>query len=272
MISRNFTVLALACVLLTACSTYDDLQDSRVEGAMFHHELSREYRVIAEYEAEEMNDSGDAGYFAMKALDASKGYFVEPTLLGERDIEPKFLPELAHARAKLMKELHGRRDMPRYWKDLARAQAQFDCWAEQQEEGFQEEDIMACKGGFYAALHKVCGHFRGEQAFIIFFDHNSSKLDPAAVKAVALVADVMKSNPDLKVTLTGNTDTSGAEAYNKGLGLRRAKAVRKALLAEGVSKESAKVFSEGESNPLVQTEDGIRERKNRRVDILVTKK
>ena len=41
--------------------------------------------------------------------------------------------------------------------------------------------------------------------------------------------------PNLKLKLEGNTDERGTREYNIGLGERRAQAVRRALMLQGVS-------------------------------------
>lgn len=50
---------------------------------------------------------------------------------------------------------------------------------------------------------------------------------------------------------------------------RRAQAVRDALVDSGVSAADIAVFAKGETNPLVQTADGVREPQNRRVEIVI---
>ena len=54
-----------------------------------------------------------------------------------------------------------------------------------------------------------------------------------------------------------------------GLGLRRANAVKNELVKAGVPAANIVVVSRGESMPLVQTADGVREPQNRRVEIVL---
>ena len=53
------------------------------------------------------------------------------------------------------------------------------------------------------------------------------------------------------------------------LSLRRANAVKDALVREGVPATGIAVIGRGESQPLVQTADGVREPQNRRVEIVI---
>ena len=81
------------------------------------------------------------------------------------------------------------------------------------------------------------------------------------------IRDRAKGNA--RITATGHTDTSGPEAYNMALSLRRANAVKDALVREGVPATAITVVGKGESQPLVQTADGVREPQNRRVEIVI---
>jgi outer membrane protein OmpA-like peptidoglycan-associated protein len=69
------------------------------------------------------------------------------------------------------------------------------------------------------------------------------------------------------VKLVGHADRSGSDTYNQALSLRRANAVKGALVREGVSESMIAVDGRGESEPMVPTADGVREPQNRRVNI-----
>ena len=78
-----------------------------------------------------------------------------------------------------------------------------------------------------------------------------------------------KQKGNARITATGHTDTSGPEAYNMALSLRRANAVKDALVREGVPAQAISVVGRGEQGLLVQTADGVREPQNRRVEIVI---
>jgi outer membrane protein OmpA-like peptidoglycan-associated protein len=81
--------------------------------------------------------------------------------------------------------------------------------------------------------------------------------------------DAFKTKGSARITATGHADTSGPENYNMALSLRRANAVKDALVREGVPATAIAVIGRGESQPLVPTADGVREPQNRRVEIVV---
>lgn len=106
-------------------------------------------------------------------------------------------------------------------------------------------------------------------SFMVFFDWDRSNLSAQALNTIKQAAAAYKSKGSARVTATGHTDKSGPEAYNMALSLRRANAVKDALVREGVPATAISVVGRGESMPLVQTADGVREPQNRRVEIVI---
>jgi OOP family OmpA-OmpF porin len=106
-------------------------------------------------------------------------------------------------------------------------------------------------------------------SFMVFFDWDRSNLSQQALATIKQAADAFKTKGNARITATGHTDTSGPEAYNMALSLRRANAVKDALVREGVPAQAITVIGRGEQGLLVQTGDGVREPQNRRVEIVV---
>jgi hypothetical protein len=105
------------------------------------------------------------------------------------------------------------------------------------------------------------------QAFMVFFDWDSTRLSPASLNVLEQARDAFKARQGARVTATGHTDTTGTEAYNMALSLRRANAVKDALVKLGVPAAAITTVGRGEAGLLVQTGDGVREPQNRRVEI-----
>jgi len=96
------------------------------------------------------------------------------------------------------------------------------------------------------------------QSFMVFFDWDRSNLSSQAVQTIQQAAAAFKSRGAARITATGHTDTSGPEAYNMALSLRRANAVKQQLVRDGVPDQAIQVIGRGEAGLLVQTADGVR--------------
>ena len=107
------------------------------------------------------------------------------------------------------------------------------------------------------------------QSFMVFFEWDSAKLNPQATSVVGQAAAAYKTKGSSRITATGHTDTSGTEAYNLALSLRRANAVKDALVQQGVPATAIAVVGRGEQGLLVQTGPNVREPQNRRVEIVI---
>ena len=106
-------------------------------------------------------------------------------------------------------------------------------------------------------------------SFMVFFDWDRSNLSAQALNTIKQAAKQFKTRGNARITATGHADKSGPENYNMALSLRRANAVKDALVREGVPATAISVVGRGESQPLVQTADGVREPQNRRVEIVI---
>ena len=107
------------------------------------------------------------------------------------------------------------------------------------------------------------------KSWMVFFDTNSTTLSQQGSMTVTEAANVAKSMANSRVGVTGFTDTDGSPAYNQQLSVRRADAVRKALVSNGIAPQAITVNGSGESGLLIETPDQTKNEKNRRVQIVV---
>lgn len=111
--------------------------------------------------------------------------------------------------------------------------------------------------------------FSNEVNPMVNFEFDSAILDGEARTILKEQANWIKQFPEIRFRVYGHTDLVGTDAYNKALGLRRARAVVNYLVDQGVDRGRLEaVASFGETQPLIATQD--RERRNRRTVTEVT--
>jgi len=267
----------------------DEMDEARVmqpAGASFDGYLAREYRDFFLFEADEMYDWIDADYFAEKALAANRHENIAPENPAEWDIDEAHMPALVSARQNLMGAFDkgAKEKAP---EAAAIAQAKYDCWVEQQEEGHQPTHIAACRDEFEIAMDKLNGAMQtaevapapeprmviGEEVarMVLYFDFDKSDLRPVSQEKVDTFVEQMKGLNDIVVFVEGHADRAGPNGYNINLSERRAEQVRQSLIREGITVgdlDELKTAAKGEEDPAVSTADGVPEQANRRVEIV----
>lgn len=102
------------------------------------------------------------------------------------------------------------------------------------------------------------------QIVSILFDYDKFDIREDMLAAVKGNAGLLK-NKTFK--LEGNCDEFGSDEYNFALGLKRANAVKTALVNEGVNADSISMVSLGEGNPACSEKTKECWAKNRRVEV-----
>jgi OmpA-OmpF porin, OOP family len=158
----------------------------------------------------------------------------------------------------------------------AKAQAKFDCWVEEQDENHEDDKIAACKNDTLAALDELekkemaaAPSVASPMNYTVYFDFDKSVITPAGQEVINQVLSDAKMHNPSSISVTGHTDLVGPEDYNMALSLRRADAVRSALIAGGVSADKITVAGRGMSEPAVPTARGVKEARNRRAEIIL---
>lgn len=103
---------------------------------------------------------------------------------------------------------------------------------------------------------------------IIYFDYDRAEIKSEFVPIVAAHAKYLNGGANRRVRLEGHSDERGSREYNIGLGERRAQAVRRALMLQGVTEAQITTVSYGEERPAVQGSDESAYGKNRRVELI----
>ena len=114
---------------------------------------------------------------------------------------------------------------------------------------------------------------QGGETLVIFFGFDEETLAPRTQRQLAIVADVLKTDPNRKLTLSGHADALGSDEYNKALSQKRAATVKNFLVQSGVNAAQIGLIAEGESHPRRPNETATGEdspdgrRANRRTEI-----
>jgi len=100
---------------------------------------------------------------------------------------------------------------------------------------------------------------------VIYFDFDKYNIRADQWPKVEKIAKLIKeNNSNYTVRIEGNCDEWGTEEYNYALGLKRANAVKNALVKLGVDPKKLTIISYGELNPVCTAHARWCWRKNRR--------
>jgi len=103
---------------------------------------------------------------------------------------------------------------------------------------------------------------------VVYFDFDKSDIKSEFRDIIAAHATYLSNHPSASITLEGHCDERGSREYNMGLGERRANAVSKFLMLQGVAARQIEVVSYGEERPAAFGHDESSWQLNRRAEIL----
>ncbi len=279
----KFVVVITAAVALTACASRPMNQIANVQprGSDFDNALAQDYTALSQAEKAQ-GDHRDADSYAQRAMTAAQGQSSAPDQVELRQpfLKDKYVSELSEARQRLVSALD-QTGRTKASEDAARAQSSYDCWLEQASEDLQPEDINACKEAFMDAIARVEAALvevveepepvpaAPPENYLVFFDLDKADVTPEGMSIVESAAADANETPFKRIIAFGHADTSGTDQYNIDLSQRRAEAVKSALSELGVQADTIETEALGETQPLVPTDDGVREPQNRRVEIVI---
>jgi len=103
----------------------------------------------------------------------------------------------------------------------------------------------------------------------VLFDSGSSALKAGAYQEINRVSQVLTQYPETRIMVAGHTDSDGSEAFNQDLSVRRAEAVRSALVSQGVSSSRITTMGFGETQPVADNNTAAGKQLNRRVVVTI---
>lgn len=244
----------------------ESFMNEELSGDSYTDELAKAYQELATHEATVDTNWMDATAFYKKGQTAAAGEEVlpwDPAQFGlSGDIVTAYQQTLSAA-AK--------------YKDVrpapcAQMVAYYDGWVEQAREGSHSitpaEEMQAKWSGAYFDCGGEGDKIAGP--FTVYFGFDRSDLDADARAVVDDVVSAVQAYTAPLLSVVGYTDTVGSAAYNQKLSERRAASVEGALVAEGVDADAITASGRGENDLAVETGQGVREPKNRRVEISIS--
>jgi outer membrane protein OmpA-like peptidoglycan-associated protein len=94
-------------------------------------------------------------------------------------------------------------------------------------------------------------------------------LKVGARNTLARIADQLRINDQLAVTIEGHTDSVGSDATNQVLSEKRAAAVRDYLVSRGIATDRMTVTGLGETTPVATNDTAAGRQQNRRVELII---
>jgi outer membrane protein OmpA-like peptidoglycan-associated protein len=120
-----------------------------------------------------------------------------------------------------------------------------------------------------ARLERALREQRRAVVYDLYFDFNSAVLRKESEPTMREIAEVMRRNPDWKLSIEGHTDNIASDRYNLELSGRRAAAVKTALGAEyGIPGARLTTAGFGESRPQDRNDTVEGRARNRRVELV----
>ncbi len=259
--------------------------------AVYDAALTTRYAALSDMESLD-GDSTDEWHFWYKAKDAKGGYLVLPEDPSRRNLAAA---DAVFARTAYRRLLRAYRSgMPgTRTEELADAQASYDCWLNDTEEGANPARADACRADMEAAMAIIdpkiwpAGPIYPKPVaapapadspeapavaslplrHLLFFRNNSAELSRESLAVLDAAARDAAAFPLADIRVDGFTDRTGDDDYNRNLSQRRTAAVSRALRARGINTLRVDEVAIGETALAVPTSNNVAEPRNRRVEI-----
>jgi OOP family OmpA-OmpF porin len=103
----------------------------------------------------------------------------------------------------------------------------------------------------------------------IFFEFNKDKIQKKSIKTLDAAVAVLKQFDDIRIEISGHTDDVGTDEANLDLSRRRAEAVKKYMVDQGVDPARIETIGYGRSKPIDTGKSSKARAKNRRIEFRV---
>jgi outer membrane protein OmpA-like peptidoglycan-associated protein len=230
----------------------------------------------------------DSDYFARKGIKVSRNEEIYPEVPENWDLDNSQIEQATLGRQKLIQLFFNPKARQILKPQLAHLQLLYDCWISREKEPWQLADMARCKVLFFRLEEEINKYLEEQKPkkeikiiqitqpeftrFDIYFDLDFYKFNNKADNTFDdLLRHLGTLNGDYKILLVGNADRMGKKLYNDALAQKRSLVVKTRLIKNGVPQDLIEVKSLGEDDPQIITDEGDKNKNNRRVSVYILK-
>jgi outer membrane protein OmpA-like peptidoglycan-associated protein len=125
--------------------------------------------------------------------------------------------------------------------------------------GYQDAD--GCPDEIPRVVRNFTGVIKG-----INFARNKATVLPSSFKTLDAAVKVLRDYPDVKLEISGHTDSTGSAELNTKLSHERAEAVKAYMVRKGIDESRLRAMGYGPSKPVAENRTAAGRSKNRRVE------
>ncbi len=285
---RRLAMLAFAGIFAMGLAACSSDSDEIAAGSPFTQALAKNYTDLAAQAASLPGETAaESSFWDLFGSDDSTSDLLAKAFTAKAEMaqagtepEPEAAPDqnATAIRARLTRALAAGKDQ--FPEQAARAQADYYCWVLYGTVPSAAAASQACKTSLDSSLVRLETAVRPapppappapapapapvSNDFTVYFDFDSWTLKAEQLKVLDNVIATARTGGQTNITIVGHTDTSGSTEYNQHLSVRRANVVVEALVQMGARKAAIHASGVGETDLAVQTEDNVKEAKNRR--------
>ncbi|HRI06625.1 MAG TPA: OmpA family protein [Nannocystaceae bacterium] len=123
------------------------------------------------------------------------------------------------------------------------------------------QDADGCPDTIPKEVAKFTGAIRG-----INFDVNKDTIKPNSKKTLDAAVKVLKDFGDVRIEISGHTDSDGSAEYNRDLSRRRAESVKRYLVDAGIAADRIETRGAGPDEPVADNNSKRGKAQNRRIE------
>jgi peptidoglycan-associated lipoprotein len=132
------------------------------------------------------------------------------------------------------------------------------------------DSIAAAEARRRDSIAAATAAIRATLAEKVLFDYDQAMITDESRAVLDRKLPILRANAGLRLRISGHADERGSDEYNIALGQRRAAAVKRYLMDQGIDGARLDVVSFGEERPAVAGTSEDAYRQNRRAEFEIT--